>query len=156
MPPGSPSSRMLRRSTGPRSGAGKWKRVRPWLLQLLPGKNLEAFGDAGAVMTFTMNLGVVLGDFDMQSWLTRLVRFKIFGKSPISAFLRPNQLLWNKLPETFTAVSPIRLYGNFLHTLAKIQGVRAQAFSTYFLRNRPELELIQRLVERSTVDTLRV
>jgi SAM-dependent methyltransferase len=65
--------------------------------------------------------------------------------------------LWNNLPSSFTAVSPIRSYGKFLHTLARIQGVRAQAFSTCFLRNRPELELIRRLLQGVTKgDALRV
>jgi len=94
---------------------------------------------------------------DRGSWLTRLVRLRIFGKSPISAYLRLNQRLWKHLPSSFTALSPIRLYGDFLHTLARIQRLRAQAFSTFFLRNRPELELIRRLLERTTkADTLRV
>jgi chemotaxis methyl-accepting protein methylase/mannose-6-phosphate isomerase-like protein (cupin superfamily) len=91
------------------------------------------------------------------SRLTRLVRLRIFRKSPIGAYLRLNQLLWSKLPASFTALSPIGSYGNFLNTLARSHGVRAQAFSTFFLRNRPELELIKRLVERRTRgDTLRV
>ena len=39
----------------------------------------------------------------------------------------------------------------------KGHSVRAQAFSTYFLRNRPQLELIGRLLERSPkTGTLRV
>jgi mannose-6-phosphate isomerase-like protein (cupin superfamily)/SAM-dependent methyltransferase len=97
------------------------------------------------------------GAADSASRLTRLVRLRIFRKSPIGAYLRLNQLLWNKLPVSFTALSPIRSYGNFLHMLARIHGVRAQALSTFFLRNRPELELIKRLVERRTrADTLRV
>jgi SAM-dependent methyltransferase len=104
---------------------------------------------------------VVWGDFTRAavggSWLTRLLRLRIFGKSPISAYLRVNQGLWSKLPASFTALSPIRQYGHFLHTLARIQGVRAQAFSTYFLRNRPQLELIRRLIERNAkASTLRV
>ena len=94
---------------------------------------------------------------DGGSRLSRLVRLRIFGKSPIGAYLRLNQLLWNKLPASFTAFSPICSYGNLLHMLARIHGVRAQAFSTFFLRNRPELELIKRLVERRTRgDTVRV
>jgi chemotaxis methyl-accepting protein methylase len=41
--------------------------------------------------------------------------------------------------------------------LARIQGARAQAFATFFLRNRPQLELIRRLAEpRPVSDTLRV
>src|SRR5262249_28898657 len=82
------------------------------------------------------------------SWLTQLIRMRIFRKSPIGAYLRFNQLLWNKLPASYTACHPIHLYGNFLHMLARIHGARAQAFSTCFLRNRPQLELIRRLVER--------
>jgi chemotaxis methyl-accepting protein methylase/mannose-6-phosphate isomerase-like protein (cupin superfamily) len=94
---------------------------------------------------------------DDASQLTRLVRLRIFRKSPIGAYLRLNQLLWNKLPASFTALGPIRSYGHFLHMLARMQGVRAQALSTFFLRNRPELELIKRLVEQRTrAGTLRV
>jgi SAM-dependent methyltransferase len=104
---------------------------------------------------------VAWGDFnraaDGGSWLTRLLRLRIFGKSPIGAYLRLNQRLWNKLPLSFTNLNPICRYGHVLHKLAQIQGVRAQAFSTYFLRNRPQLELIRRLLERSAkAGTLRV
>jgi SAM-dependent methyltransferase/mannose-6-phosphate isomerase-like protein (cupin superfamily) len=106
------------------------------------------------------NPDVVRADYpcatDGGSRLTRLVRLRIFRKS-IGAYLRLNQLLWNKLPVPFTAFRPIRSYGNFLNTLARINGRRAQAFSTFFLRNRPQLELIRRLVERRTrADTVRV
>ena len=94
---------------------------------------------------------------DGGSWLTQLIRLKIFGKSPLSAYLRLNQRLWNKLPASVTALGPIHSYGHSLHTLARIHDARSQAFSTHFLRNRPQLELIRRLVERSTeADTLRV
>jgi SAM-dependent methyltransferase len=88
--------------------------------------------------------------------VTRLVRKRIFGKSPIGVYLRLNQRLWNKLSPSFTAMGPTRLYGNFLHALAR-RGGRQQAFATYFLRNRPQLELIKRLVEQRTHgETLRV
>jgi SAM-dependent methyltransferase len=94
---------------------------------------------------------------DSVSWVTRLVGFRIFGRSPIGAYLWFNQRLWNNLPASFTALSPIRSYGNFLHTLARIRGARAQACSTVFLRNRPMLELIRRLLERRVKgDSLRV
>jgi mannose-6-phosphate isomerase-like protein (cupin superfamily)/SAM-dependent methyltransferase len=107
------------------------------------------------------NPDVIQGDVPCAtsdgSWVTRLVRLRIFGKSPIGGYLRLNRRLWNNLPVSFTTLGPIRSYGNFLHRLARIQGVRAQAFSTYFLRNRSQLELIRRLVERrTTADTLRV
>jgi SAM-dependent methyltransferase len=44
-----------------------------------------------------------------------------------------------------------------LHALVRMHGVRTQAFSTFFLRNRPQLELMRRLLKRSSqTDTLRV
>jgi chemotaxis methyl-accepting protein methylase len=48
-------------------------------------------------------------------------------------------------------------YGHFVYALARIEHVRAQAFNTYFVRNRPQLELIQRLVDKKrNGDTVRV
>jgi SAM-dependent methyltransferase/quercetin dioxygenase-like cupin family protein len=89
--------------------------------------------------------------------LARLIRCRLFGKSPVSTYLRLNQRLWNTLPFSLTSLNPVRLYGSFLHVLARMQGVRAQALSTQFLRNRPELELIRRLLElKSNGATLRV
>jgi SAM-dependent methyltransferase len=92
-----------------------------------------------------------------SSWLSRLLRARIAGKSPIAAYLRLNQRLWSVLPSSFTALRPVRSYGGFLHTLVRTQGSRGQSHTTFFLRNRPQLELIQRLAERSiTGEVLRV
>ena len=107
------------------------------------------------------NPDVVHGDFPRStngsSWLTRLVRLRVFGKSPVGGYLRLNQHLWNALPPSATAFGPIRVYGEFLHALSQVQLGRAQAFSTYFLRNRAELELIRRLLDqKGTGETLRV
>jgi SAM-dependent methyltransferase len=97
------------------------------------------------------------GLVDGGSWLTRLIRLRILGKSPVGGYLWLNQRAWNHLPSFFTALRPMRLYGDFLHALVRIRGGRAQALNTYFLRNRPELELIRRLLDRKTEgDTLRV
>jgi chemotaxis methyl-accepting protein methylase/mannose-6-phosphate isomerase-like protein (cupin superfamily) len=107
------------------------------------------------------NPDVVRGDYpfasDEGAVLRRLVRLRIFGQSPIGAYLRLNRRLWQALPTSFTALNAVRAYGHFLHALVRMEGVRAQAFATYFLRNRPQLELIRRLAEqRATGDTLRV
>jgi chemotaxis methyl-accepting protein methylase/mannose-6-phosphate isomerase-like protein (cupin superfamily) len=105
------------------------------------------------------NPDVVEGDFlaDDESWLRRLARLKIFGKSPMGAYMRLNRQMWSKLPASVTALYPIRSYGTFLHSLARVQVVRGQVFHTFFLRNRPTLELLRRLVARRTgTDTLRV
>jgi chemotaxis methyl-accepting protein methylase len=91
------------------------------------------------------------------SWLTRLVRLRILGKSPTNAFLRLNQRFWNLLPSSCAAFRPFDWYAQFLHALARRHYIRAQAFNTFFLRNRPELELIRRLVAtRKHSDTVRV
>jgi chemotaxis methyl-accepting protein methylase/mannose-6-phosphate isomerase-like protein (cupin superfamily) len=87
---------------------------------------------------------------DRESWFTRLVRMELFGKSPVRAWLRLNQAMWDKLPPSFTGLAPIRRYGDFLHMVARRQGKRAQALATLFLRNRPELELIGRLLQGVT------
>ncbi len=92
-----------------------------------------------------------------EPWLARVIRLRVAGKSPIGAFLRLNRWLWRSLPPAMTRLGPMRSYGSFVHALARIQCVRGQAFSTYFVRNRPELELIRRIVERKTHgETLRV
>jgi SAM-dependent methyltransferase len=92
-----------------------------------------------------------------ESWLTRLIRMTIAGKSPVGAFLRLNRLVWPHLPPGVTGLGPMLFYGNCVHALARRKGVRAQAFSTHFLRNRPELKLIRRLLEfRKSGETTRV
>jgi mannose-6-phosphate isomerase-like protein (cupin superfamily)/SAM-dependent methyltransferase len=101
------------------------------------------------------NPDVVQGDFPVAaanggSW-------KIFGKSPINVYLGLNRRLWRKLPASLSTLGPVRSCGDLVHTLARRHGVRAQASSTFFLRNRPQLELIRRLIEqRAKTDTLRV
>jgi SAM-dependent methyltransferase len=92
-----------------------------------------------------------------ESRLTRLVRLKIAGKSPVRAFLRLNRWLWNHLPSSVRRLRPVRSYGDLVHALARLSGFRGQAFNTHFLRNRPQLELICRLLEgKSDGETLKV
>ena len=79
---------------------------------------------------------------------TRLLRMRVFGKSPVNALLRVHERLWSRLPASLSARGPVRSYGGLVHTLARMQNVRGQAHSTYFLRNRPQLELIGRLAAR--------
>lgn len=92
-----------------------------------------------------------------MSGLAGLLRMRVLGKSPVGGFLRLNQAVWSALPTFMTSWAPIRMYGNWLHAIARIQMNRAQALSTYFLRNRAELELIGSLLENWTNgDLLRV
>jgi chemotaxis methyl-accepting protein methylase/quercetin dioxygenase-like cupin family protein len=97
----------------------------------------------------------IVTDYDF--WLARLVRVRCFGKSPVNAYLRINQQMWDKTPSAIAALRPVRAYGDLLHRLARMQNVRSQAFSTQFLRNRPALELMRRLLAGvGTGDALRV
>jgi chemotaxis protein methyltransferase CheR len=83
-----------------------------------------------------------------QAILAGMLRVRIFGKSPVSGYLRLNGRLWEHLPSSFTASFPIHSYGVVLHALARLSAIRRQNGSTYFFRNRPELELIRRLVDK--------
>jgi len=75
----------------------------------------------------------------------------------MDAYLRLNRRLWTSLPASVTALGPLRSYGNFLHTLVRLQSVRGQLPHTFFLRNRPALELLRRIVEkRPKADTLKI
>jgi chemotaxis methyl-accepting protein methylase len=81
-----------------------------------------------------------------ESWRSRLIRLKIAGKSPVNAYLRLNRRVWERVPSSLASSRFIRMYGDFLHSLSRTVEARTQAFNTHFLRNRPELELIQRLL----------
>lgn len=97
------------------------------------------------------NADVVGGDVrwnqDQVSWRTRMIKARILGKSPVGAYLRLNEKIWNALPAAVIKTAPLRAYGRLLNNLARTQGLRAQAFSTFFLRNRPGLDLMARLLK---------
>jgi chemotaxis methyl-accepting protein methylase len=79
------------------------------------------------------------------SLLDKVLQLRIFGKSPAGAFLRMNDWTWNHLPGSLTNLRPVYWYGHFLHALVRRWGSRRQYFGTFFLRNRPQLELIRLL-----------
>ncbi len=83
-------------------------------------------------------------------WWRRAAQLQLLGKSPARAFLRLNQRLWSTLPSSLAENRVIQGYGRILHKLARAQGDRSQALSTFFMRNRPELELIGRLASRAS------
>jgi SAM-dependent methyltransferase len=91
------------------------------------------------------------------SVLTKVLRIKFLGKSPVGAYLRLNQWLWSHFPPSVKTFHLVQIYGSFLHTLAHMGLDREQFFGTYFLRNRPQLELMRRLcVEKSNGSPLRI
>lgn len=60
--------------------------------------------------------------------------------------MRINQAVWKRLPAALRDTRPLRWYGNTLHKAICRDANRQQFFGTFFLRNRPELEQIRRLV----------
>ena len=68
-------------------------------------------------------------------------------RSPIGAYLRLNKWVWKRLPSRFLNSGLIFSYGMFLQSLVRRRSKRRQYSGTFFLRNRPELELMRRLAE---------
>jgi SAM-dependent methyltransferase len=75
----------------------------------------------------------------------RMAKLSLFGRSPLSACLRLNEWIWNRFPRSMTNLPPISSYGHLLHSLVLLHADRRMYLGTFFLRNRPELELIRRL-----------
>jgi chemotaxis methyl-accepting protein methylase len=71
-------------------------------------------------------------------------------RSPVNLYLQLNTWLWKRLPSKLRNTRPMRSYGTFLHKLVCRLANRTQFTGTFFLRNRPELELMRRLTEQKT------
>jgi SAM-dependent methyltransferase len=74
------------------------------------------------------------------------------GKDPRrrfeKAFLGLNERIWRRLPVRLRDLRPVRAYGASLHALVCRRADREMYLGTHFLRNRPALELMRRLVEK--------
>jgi len=82
---------------------------------------------------------------------------RLFGKSPVGLYLRLNRWMWGLLPHRVRDSHPIRAYGAWLHTLVCLHVTRQVFFGTFFLRNRPALELMRRLADKkATGSTLKI
>jgi SAM-dependent methyltransferase len=92
-----------------------------------------------------------------QFSVDRIVQLRIFGNSPLGAFFRLNGWIWNHLPSSLVDLHPTRSYGHFLHALVRRCENRRQYFGTFFLRNRPQLELMRQLsYQAEEASTLRM
>ena len=80
--------------------------------------------------------------------LAKAARFQVLGKSPAGFYLRLNKRIWRCLPSRVRNLYPVRSYGAWLHSLVCLSANRQQYFGTFFLRNRPALELMRRLVQQ--------
>jgi SAM-dependent methyltransferase len=66
----------------------------------------------------------------------------------VRIFLKANSLVWFRLPKPVVEAPPVQHYGVFLQRLVRMESPREQNPRTYFLRNRPELELICKLASQ--------
>ena len=89
--------------------------------------------------------------------LAKAARLHVLGKSPASFYLRLNKRIWERVPSPVRNLHAVRSYGAWLHTLVCLSAGRQQYFGTFFLRNRPALELMRRLAQqRAHGSTLRI
>jgi chemotaxis methyl-accepting protein methylase len=92
-----------------------------------------------------------------ESAVASISRVKVLREFVDNPFLRVNQWAWNRLPSSLRALRPVTSYGTFLHSLVRLRAERTQFHGTFFLRNRPELELIRFLAgQKPEGSTLRI
>jgi SAM-dependent methyltransferase len=92
-----------------------------------------------------------------HSILAKAARLQVLGKSPAGFYLRLNKRIWERLPSRVRNLHAVRSYGAWLHTLVCLTARRQQYFGTFFLRNRPALELMRCLAQQKAQDsTLRI
>ncbi len=84
---------------------------------------------------------------DTMSQSRRLRRF--LGRP----YLRVNMRLWNHLPTSLTSSRLGWMYGAHLHKLIQLRSERKQYMGTFFFRNRPELELLIRLLDSTAQES---
>ena len=69
-------------------------------------------------------------------------------RTSLRVCLRQLVRIWNHLPASLRLSASGRAYGRRLHALVLLQTERRQSFGTFFLRNRPEMELMRRLLNQ--------
>jgi chemotaxis methyl-accepting protein methylase len=69
-------------------------------------------------------------------------------RAPIDFYIRLNGWLWKRLPPRLRDTKLMRWYGTILHKFVCRHADRWQNTNTFFLRNRPQLELMRRLTDR--------
>jgi len=92
-----------------------------------------------------------------ESIVARISKVKVLRKCLGRPFLLLSERVWHRLPSSLRALRPVSYYGAFLHLLVRLRTERTQYHGTFFLRNRPELELIRALSnQKAEGSTLRI
>jgi chemotaxis methyl-accepting protein methylase len=96
------------------------------------------------------------GEISFSSfWATLIVttslniRKMLLQKALVTRYLRVAGGIWRRIPVRFRSLPVLVVYGAHLHSLVLKVVDRRQNHSTFFLRNRAELELMRRLVAQA-------
>jgi hypothetical protein len=83
-----------------------------------------------------------------QNALTRMSRSRFLRKYLGRPYVLMNIWIWNHLPKSLASRPLVCAYGSHLHSLIQLRATRRQNTGTFFFRNRPELELLIRLLDQ--------
>ncbi len=79
-----------------------------------------------------------------------MAAFLMRRRSALGVYIRLNTWLWTWVPSKLRRTRLILGYGTFLHRVVR-RAERRQFSGTFFFRNRPQLELMRRLIVRKAV-----
>lgn len=92
-------------------------------------------------------MSVPVSDRAPNGALREISRSRTLGVYLGRPYLRINRWIWNRLPTSLRSKRPFSRYGSHVHSLIQMRE-RKQATGTFFFRNRPELELLVRLLNQ--------
>jgi O-antigen/teichoic acid export membrane protein/chemotaxis methyl-accepting protein methylase len=88
-----------------------------------------------------------------ETVLERVCQTRFFREYLARPYLPGGAWIWSHLPASLTSCHPLRAYGVHLHSLIQARATRKQSVGTFFFRNRPELELLLRLLDQNYRDS---
>ena len=94
-------------------------------------------------------MGFMLTAQVSQTAIDRMCKSRFLRRYLGRPYLLANTWIWRHLPASWTCWRLARVYGVHLHRLIQLRATRRQYVGTYFFRNRPELELLIRLLDKN-------
>jgi len=82
--------------------------------------------------------------------MSGLLNPPLLAKSLARACFSFNEKAWSRIPAGIQSRRLVRAYGKWLHAIIRSRQSRRFYFGTHFLRNRPQLELMLRLLDRES------
>jgi chemotaxis methyl-accepting protein methylase len=91
---------------------------------------------------------LISGGRKPQTMFETLSKSRFFRRYLARPYLLTNVSVWKRLPPWLVSWRVVRAYGAHIHNLVLLWAARTQYFGTFFLRNRPELELLIRVLNQ--------